>query len=195
MTIKATLSLLLFVLLASRVWAQPVPFRATPTLSFELLVEAQMDRASQQVVFTLDSYEVARQTIVESENRIRLDTADGKTLLLKYGPRRSAKVIPDTPVTITSTGKQQVRVPAKQIRFYRLDGKSVSIEDASRSLTESQPIFLLENTNSEPPEVAEVYQRALKPDCLIAITSKRVREIRTRHLPDSVPKPDPPAPQ
>ncbi len=193
---RACAGLLIVGLSASIASAQPAPFEPQRRLSFDKLVLAQLDpQDAGRMLMSLDTYHIQRQTIIEQESRIRLDTADGKRLLLKYNRNRSSTVKPDTVVAIIPAGQQQVTVPAAELRFFRLNGQPVAVAEAAEILQSPRPIFLIDDADVRPPQVPEIYRQALNSDCLIAVTAKRIRETKTERLPDSVPEPAKPPPQ
>jgi hypothetical protein len=182
-------------LLSCPVWSQPPPFQPQPRLSLALLVVAETDRGQpDQLLLTLDTFRVQRRTIEELDSRIRLDTADEKTLLLKYPRARSTKVRPDAITAFAPAGRKQISVAADEFRFFDLRGRRLTPAAAIGLLQQPRAIFLFDDSDGEPPQVGEVFRRALRPDCLIAISKKRIRETQTEKLPDSVPRPQPPLP-
>jgi hypothetical protein len=181
---------------ASRVSAQPIPQLTSSSLSFDdlALAHIEVNQGKPELVVRIAAYRAERRDIVQLENRIRLDTSDGKLLLLKYKGTPSAKVEEKALVGVTPVGEKVVKLAAAQLRFYRLGGQRVSPNEAAAMLRSDQPIFLFDATDADPPEIPEVYQRALSSNCLIAITAQRVRETQTEVLPALVPEPAPPLP-
>ena len=196
MKFKATLTVLLLGAMPSISWAQPAPMRRASELTFDYLVMAQVDpNNTQTIIVTVDTYRVQRRTVVEPESRLRLDTADEKTLLLKYSRGRSATVKPNTMVGIIPEGNKQVEIARQEIRFYTLDRELLSSADTAKLLQAPRPTFLFDDTRAGPPNISDVYRQALHSDCLIAITENRIRESVTEALPDSRPEPSKPLPE
>ncbi len=147
---------------AARLSAQPVPQLTTSSVSFDDLALAHIEvkQGKPELVVAIDAYRAERRDIVQLENRIRLDTTDGKLLLLKYKGSPSATVEEKALVSVTPIGKKVVRLAADQLRFYRLGGEPVGLADAVAMLKSDRPIFLFDATDASPPEIPEVYRRA-----------------------------------
>ncbi|NND95847.1 MAG: hypothetical protein HKN47_00795 [Pirellulaceae bacterium] len=177
---------------ASSLWAQPKEFLPSKNLTLDDLVKAKMVVADgePQVQVIVNAYRSQKTTMLEPESRIRLDTADGKTLLLKFdGPRR--KELKSIVTAITPVGPKPVNIPLNEARFFRLDGQKVTANQASEMLTNQRPIFLMEESAGQPPVVPELLRQALATNGLILMTDRRVREIAVDHtLLDSAEEPD-----
>lgn len=82
----------------------------------------------------------------------------------------SIPVTENRTVTVpVSVGKKPTTYAMDQIKIYKLDGTVVQLGEAKQLLEKMQPVFLIQQPQTEFKPLEELYLRALNPNCLVVI--------------------------
>ena len=80
--------------------------------------------------------------------------------------------------TKVPAGRKPITVPLHLCHFFDLNGQELSEADATERLQSLKPVFLLDGSEGELPEIPTIIKQVLKEDCLVIVTLQVIREPR-----------------
>lgn len=159
------------------------PQRQLPPPRLEQIVSGKMDLkdGKPRLILMIDSYRRERIRIENTRRVVRIDEAreEGgeEQVTVIEGPVTQEQEI----VRIKPAGLKPTVVDLNDVKFFDINWKAVSIEQASQKLKAVGPVFLLDGNRSAGP-FSPSQLRALNADTLILKTPKRIRQSPRRNV-------------
>ncbi len=152
-----------------------------PALGLNQLVPMKIDIRGDapQLIMMIEGYRSEEREVtvmrVRQEKRTRI-------VVLPSGKEEEQVYTVSVPFTETvqqpvpvPIGAKPKALPLSQFRFFDLNSKEISAEDAAKILSSLKPAFLLEQLEGEPPPLAKYQRQVFKEDVLVVTTKEVVQ--------------------
>ncbi len=155
-----------------------------PTLADLVLAKVVMGEDGPRVILMVESYRTetttAQVTVIRQEERSREVLVDGKTVTQDYTVNVPHTILQEIQRKIPA-GRKPRTMQGDAIRFFNLDGEPVSIDGLAKTWTTLRPIFLIDQSKSDPQPISGIAKQAIHENCLIAVTEKQIRPAPNVH--------------
>jgi hypothetical protein len=161
---------------------QPAGVQTTrrPTLADLVLAKVDRNEDGPRVILMIESSRKetrkVKVTRIVQEKRERQVVVDGKTVPQQFTV--SVPVIEEMEMEVdVPAGRKPATMAADDFRFFSLDAAEVSVDDACQHLSSLHPVFLIDQYNGDPTPLPDIARRAMKENCLLLVTEKKVRSV------------------